>query len=573
MRVSRFLLSTVRETPAEAETISHQLMLRAGMIRKLAAGIYTWLPLGLRALRKVENIVREEMNRAGAQEVLMPAVQPAELWQESGRWDQYGPELLRMVDRHKRDFCFGPTHEEVITDLIRREIKSYRQLPANFYQIQMKFRDEIRPRFGVMRAREFLMKDAYSFHVSEASLAETYRAMHETYSRIFRRVGLEFRPVAADTGAIGGSHSHEFHVLADSGEDAIAICPKCDYAANVEMAQALPPMGKRPAPGQPMQTVDTPGKHSIEEVSQFLKVDPKKTIKTLLVKGTGGVIALVLRGDHELNEVKAAKLPQVVKPLVFVTPGEVELAAGCEPGSIGPVGLKIPVIADESAARLADFVCGANVNGKHLVNVNWGRDAAEPVVTDLRKAVDGDPCPDSGQGKCNGVLSIRRGIEVGHIFQLGTKYSEAMQATVLDEAGKSVTMLMGCYGIGVSRVVAATIEQNHDDNGIIWSDAIAPFQIALVPIGYGKSEKVRETIDKLYSELVHAGFDVLLDDRDERPGVIFADMDLIGIPHRLVLGDKGLAKGVIEYKGRKDKQVREVPLGEIVRTLRETIKI
>jgi prolyl-tRNA synthetase len=572
MRVSRFLLSTIRETPAEAETISHQLMLRAGMIRKLAAGIYTWLPLGLRALRKVENIVREEMNRAGAQEVLMPAMQPAELWQESGRWDQYGPELLRLTDRHKRDFCLGPTHEEVITDLIRREIKSYRQLPANFYQIQMKFRDEIRPRFGVMRAREFLMKDAYSFHVSEASLAETYRAMHETYSRIFRRVGLEFRPVAADTGAIGGSNSHEFHVLADSGEDAIAICPKCDYAANVEMAQALPPMGKRPAPGKALQTVDTPGKHSIEEVSQFLKVDPKQTIKTLLVKGTGGVIALVLRGDHELNEVKAVKLPQVVKPLVFVTPGEVELAAGCEPGSIGPVGMKIPVIADESATRLGDFVCGANVNGKHLINVNWGRDAAEPIVADLRKVVDGDPCPASDQAECSGTLSIRRGIEVGHIFQLGTKYSEAMQATVLDEAGMSVTMLMGCYGIGVSRVVAATIEQNHDDNGIIWPDAIAPFQIALVPIGYNKSPAVRETVDRLYGELVHAGFDVLLDDRDERPGVIFADMDLIGIPHRLVLGDKGLAKGVIEYKGRKDKQVREVPLGEIVRTLRETIK-
>ena len=573
MRVSRYLLSTIRETPAEAETVSHQLMLRAGMIRKLAAGIYTWLPLGLRALRKVENIVREEMNRAGAQEMLMPAVQPAELWQESGRWDQYGPELLRLNDRHKRDFCFGPTHEEVITDLIRREIKSYRQLPANFYQIQMKFRDEIRPRFGVMRAREFLMKDAYSFHVSESSLAETYQAMHEAYSRIFRRVGLEFRPVAADSGAIGGSHSHEFHVLADSGEDAIAICAKCDYAANVETAQALPPMGKRPAPAKAMQTVDTPGQHSIEEVSRYLKVDPRQTVKTLLVKGTGGVIALVLRGDHELNEVKTAKLPQVVKPLVFVTPGEVELAAGCEPGSIGPAGLKIPVIADESAARLADFVCGANVNGKHLINVNWGRDVAEPIVADLRKVIDGDPCPDSGKGECGGTLSIRRGIEVGHIFQLGTKYSEAMQATVLDEAGKSVTMLMGCYGIGVSRVVAAAIEQNYDDNGIIWPDAIAPFQIALVPIGYGKSEKVRETTDKLYSELVHVGFDVLLDDRDERPGVIFADMDLIGIPHRLVLGDKGLAKGMIEYKGRKEKQASEVPLGEIVRKIRETIKL
>jgi len=572
MRVSRFLLSTVRETPAEAETISHQLMLRAGMIRKLAAGIYTWLPLGLRVLRKVENIVREEMNHAGAQELLMPAVQPAELWQESGRWDQYGPELLRLKDRHQREFCFGPTHEEVITDLIRREVKSYRQLPANFYQIQMKFRDEIRPRFGVMRAREFLMKDAYSFHIDAASLRETYQVMHEAYSRIFRRVGLEFRPVVADTGAIGGSRSHEFHVLADSGEDAIAICSHCDYAANVELAQALPPLGKRQAPGQPMQTVDTPGQHTIEEVSKFLKVDPKQTVKTLLVKGTGGVIALVVRGDHELNEVKAAKLPQVMKPLVFVTPGEVELAAGCEPGSIGPVGLKIPVIADESAARLADFVCGANVNGKHLVNVNWARDAAEPIVADLRKVVEGDPCPDSGQAQCGGTLSIRRGIEVGHIFELGTKYSEAMQATVLDEAGKSVIMPMGCYGIGVSRVVAAAIEQNHDDNGIIWPDAIAPFQITLVPIGYNKSDKVRETINQLYSELVHAGFEVLLDDRDERPGVIFADMDLIGIPHRLVIGEKGLTKGTIEYKGRRDTAARELPLGEIERTLRETIK-
>ncbi|MBI3545939.1 MAG: proline--tRNA ligase [Gammaproteobacteria bacterium] len=573
MRVSRFLLSTVRETPAEAETISHQLMLRAGMIRKLAAGIYTWLPLGLRVLRKVEKIVREEMNRAGAQEVLMPAIQPAELWQESGRWDQYGPELLRLTDRHKRDFCFGPTHEEVITDLIRREIKSYRQLPANFYQIQMKFRDEIRPRFGVMRAREFLMKDAYSFHIDAASLEETYQQMHAAYSQIFQRVGLEFRPVAADTGSIGGSKSHEFHVLADSGEDAIAICSKCQYAANVELAQALPPMGKRAAPGKPMQTLDTPGQHSIEQVSKFLKVDPKQTLKTLLVKGTGGVIALVLRGDHELNEIKAAKLPQVVKPLVFVTPGEVELAAGCEPGSIGPVGLKIPVIADESAARLADFVCGANVSGKHLINVNWGRDAAEPIVMDIRKVVDGDPCPDASASQCSGVLSIRRGIEVGHIFQLGTKYSEAMQATVLDEAGQNVVMPMGCYGIGVSRVVAAAIEQNHDTNGILWPDSIAPFHLALVPIGYRKSAAVRETIDRLYAELTQAGFEVLLDDRDERPGVIFADMDLTGIPHRLVLGEKGLAKGMIEYKGRRDKQVRELPLEKILETMRENIKL
>ena len=572
MRVSRFLLSTVRETPAEAETISHQLMLRAGMIRKLAAGVYSWLPLGLRVLRKVEGVVREEMNRAGAQEVLMPAVQPAELWQESGRWEKYGPELLRLKDRHQREFCIGPTHEEVITDLMRREIKSYRQLPANFYQIQMKFRDEIRPRFGVMRAREFLMKDAYSFHADESSLRETYKVMHDTYTRIFRRVGLEFRPVAADTGSIGGSASHEFHVLADSGEDHIAICNKCEYAANVELAQALPPVGKRVAGTKPMQTVDTPGRHTIEDVSQFLKVNPQQTLKTLLVKGTGGVIALVLRGDHELNVIKAEKLPQVAKPLMFVTPGEVELAAGCEPGSIGPVGLKITVIADESAARLSDFVCGANLNGKHLVNVNWTRDLPEPIVADIRNVLVGDPCPNSQEQKCQGALTLTRGIEVGHIFQLGTRYSESMQATVLNEAGNSVLMPMGCYGIGVSRVVAAAIEQNHDNNGIIWPDSIAPFHIALVPIGYRKSDKVRDTVDKLYSELVHAGYDVLLDDRDERPGVIFADMDLIGIPHRIVIGDKGIAKGVAEYKGRRDAAPREIALDDIASEIGQLVR-
>ncbi|HJW82150.1 MAG TPA: proline--tRNA ligase [Acidiferrobacterales bacterium] len=572
MRVSRFLLSTVRETPAEAETISHQLMLRAGMIRKLAAGVYSWLPLGLRVLRKVEGIVREEMNRAGAQEVLMPAVQPAELWQESGRWEKYGPELLRLKDRHQREFCIGPTHEEVITDLMRREIKSYRQLPANFYQIQMKFRDEIRPRFGVMRAREFLMKDAYSFHADEASLRETYDVMHATYTRIFQRVGLEFRPVAADTGSIGGNASHEFHVLADSGEDSIAICDQCQYAANVELAQALPPVGKRAAGTKPMQTVDTPGQHTIEDVSRFLKVNPQQTLKTLLVKGTGGVIALVLRGDHELNVIKAEKLPQVAKPLMFVTPGEVELAAGCEPGSIGPVGLKITVIADESAARLSDFVCGANLNDRHLINVNWTRDLPEPIVADIRNVLVGDPCPNSQEKKCQGALTLTRGIEVGHIFQLGTRYSEAMQATVLNEAGNSVLMPMGCYGIGVSRVVAATIEQNHDHNGIIWPDSIAPFHIALVPIGYRKSDKVRETVDKLYSELVHAGYDVLLDDRDERPGVIFADMDLIGIPHRIVIGDKGLAKGVAEYKGRRDAAAREIALGEVANEIGRMVR-
>jgi prolyl-tRNA synthetase len=568
MRVSKFLLSTVRETPADAETISHKLMLRAGMIRKLAAGIYNWLPLGLRVLRKVEAVVRDEMNRAGAQEVLMPAVQPAELWQESGRWEQYGPELLRIKDRHQRDFCFGPTHEEVITDLVRREIKSYRQLPANFYQIQMKFRDEIRPRFGVMRAREFLMKDAYSFHTTEESLKDTYKVMHATYSRIFERVGLEFRPVAADTGSIGGAVSHEFHVLADSGEDAIAICNKCDYAANVELAKALAP-GQRAAAGKPMQTVDTPNQRTIEDVSKFLKLDPKQTVKTLLVKGVSGPVALILRGDHELNEIKAAKLPQIAKPFAFLTPAEVEQATGVAPGSIGPVGLKVSTLVDEAAAKLADFVAGANVNDKHHINVNWGRDLPEPTVADLRKVVDGDPCPADA---CSGTLTIRRGVEVGHIFQLGTKYSQAMQATVLDESGKAVVMPMGCYGIGVSRVVAAAIEQNHDDNGIVWPDAIAPFHIALVPIGYYKSEKVKETVDKLYADLANEGYDVLMDDRDERPGVIFSDMDLIGIPHRLVIGDKGLAKGVAEYKGRRDKQPTEIPLANVVTELRNRIK-
>ena len=572
MRTSKLLLATVKETPADAEVISHQLMLRAGMIRKLAAGLYTWLPMGLRVLHKVERIVRQEMDRAGAQEVLMPAVQPAELWQESTRWEQYGPELLRMQDRHKRDFCFGPTHEEVITDLIRREIKSYRQLPANFYQIQTKFRDEVRPRFGIMRAREFLMKDAYSFHINEASLLETYQAMHETYSRIFSRIGLEFRAVAADTGAIGGRASHEFHVLADSGEDGIAICKTCQYAANVELAQALPPVGKRPDAVTAMNEVATPGKHSIDDVSKFLKLQPAQTVKTLLVRGTGGVVALVLRGDHELNVVKAQKLPQVAKPLEFVTAGEVESEAGCEPGSIGPVGLKIPVIADESAARLSDFVCGANENGKHLRNVNWGRDCPEPIVADIRNVVESDPCPHSQTDGCTGTLIIRRGIEVGHIFQLGTKYSETMKATCLDETGQQVVMPMGCYGIGVSRVVAAAIEQNNDDRGIIWPDAIAPYTVAIVPIGYQKSEVVREAVDRLFHELTSSGIDTLLDDRDERPGVMFSDMDLIGIPHRLVIGEKGLAKGVVEYKGRRDKTPMEFPLTDAIAQLRERLR-
>ncbi len=564
MRTSRYLLATLKEDPSDAEIASHRLMLRAGMIRKLAAGIYDWLPLGLRVLRKVEAIVREEMDRAGAQEVLLPAVQPAELWQASGRWDQYGPELLRLRDRHRREFCFGPTHEEIITDLIRREIRSYRQLPANFYQIQTKFRDEIRPRFGVMRAREFLMKDAYSFHLDAASLEETYQIMHATYARLFTRLGLEFRAVEADTGAIGGSTSHEFHVLADSGEDRIAQCDRCDYAANVELAPALPPVGKRRPPGAAMEGVDTPGAGRIDEVAAFLGLPPERMVKTLLVNGVGGAVALVLRGDHELNLVKAEKLPQVAKPLRFVSEEEIRLIAGCAPGAIGPVGLSIPVIADESAARLDDFVCGANQDGRHLLHVNWGRDLPEPEVADLRDVVDGDPCP-----RCEGRLALRRGIEVGHIFQLGTKYSEALGATCLDEHGNSIPLTMGCYGIGVSRIVAAAIEQHHDDAGIRWPRPIAPFAVAIVPIGLHKSAQVAEAAETVYKSLWEAGFDVLLDDRDERPGVMFADMDLIGIPHRLVIGARGLAKGLIEYKARDRDQALELPPDEIVAWLKE----
>ncbi|MFU8836807.1 MAG: proline--tRNA ligase [Thiohalomonadaceae bacterium] len=561
MRSSQYLIATLKETPADAEVVSHQLMLRAGMIRKLAAGLYTWLPMGLRVLRKVEAIVREEMDRAGAQEVLMPAVQPAELWQESGRWDTMGPEMLRLTDRHQREFCFGPTHEEIITDLCRNELHSYRQLPANFYQIQTKFRDERRPRFGVMRAREFLMKDAYSFHLDDASLQQTYAVMHAAYCRIFSRLGLDFRPVLADTGAIGGSGSHEFHVLADSGEDAIAFSTESDYAANVEKAEALAPQGPRPGPGKPMTVVETPGQHSIEEVSRFLGVAPQQILKTLIVHAADaegnleGVIALLLRGDHELNTIKAEKLPGVFSPLSMASDEEIRAAIGCEPGSIGPLGIGIPLIADRDAALLADFVCGANENGKHLNGVNWGRDLPEPQVADLRNVVEGDASPD---GK--GLLTIKRGIEVGHIFQLGSKYSQAMNATVLDENGKAVTMTMGCYGIGVSRVVAAAIEQNHDDKGIIWPTGIAPFQIALLPMNMQKSEAVRETTEGLYRELSEAGYEVLFDDRGERPGVMFADMELIGIPHRLVIGERGLKEGVVEYKGRGDAENQNIPL-------------
>ncbi len=559
MRTSQFLLSTLKETPADAEIISHQLMLRSGMIRRVAAGVYNWLPLGLRVLRKLEVIIREEMDRAGCQELLMPAIQPAELWKESGRWDEYGPELLRLTDRHQREFCFGPTHEEVITDLIRREIRSYRQLPAIFYQIQTKFRDEIRPRFGVMRAREFLMKDAYSFHSDSESLDDTYRIMHEAYARIFSRLELEFRPVEADSGAIGGNASHEFHVLADTGEDALATCSECDYAANVEQAPALPPIGKRPEPTLNMKAIDTPGQHSIDQVSTFLGINADQTIKTLLVHGSEGPVALVLRGDHELNEVKAEKLPMVLKPLTLLSAEEVKQAAGCAPGSIGPSGLDIPVIADESALRLADFVCGANVDGKHLTGVNWGRDLPEAELADLRNVVEGDPCP-----RCNGTLSIRRGIEVGHIFKLGTKYSESMNATCLDANGKAVVMPMGCYGIGVSRVVAAAIEQSHDEKGIIWPQSIAPFDVVLVPIGYHKSEQVAKACDDLYTKLSDIGINVLLDDRNERPGVMFADMELIGIPHRIVIGERGLENSVFEYKSRRLDETQDVPIADII---------
>ena len=559
MRVSQFPLFTLKETPSDAEVISHQLMLRSGMIRKLAAGIYTWLPLGLRVLRKVENIVREEMNRAGALEVLMPAVQPAELWQETGRWQQYGPELLRMHDRHQREFCLGPTHEEVITDLARNEIKSYKQLPLNFYQIQSKFRDEIRPRFGIMRGREFLMKDAYSFHLNEASLQDTYNDMFETYTNIFTRVGVDFRPVEADTGSIGGNTSHEFHVLAESGEDAIAFSDQGDYAANVELAPALPPVEQRPQATQELKQVATPDQHSIEAVCDLLKVSADQTVKTLIVAGTdSGLVALVLRGDHTLNSLKAEKMPEVAEPLRFATEEEIKQQLPCGTGSLGPVNLDIPVLVDHSAAVLADFVCGANQDGYHYTGCNWERDLPEANTTDLRNVVAGDPSPDGV-----GHLSIRRGIEVGHIFQLGQKYSQALNAIVLDENGKSATMTMGCYGIGVSRVVAAAIEQHHDDNGIIWPDSIAPFQIALLPLNMKKSDSVREATDLLYASLTQAGYEVLLDDREVRPGVMFADMELIGIPHRLVIGDRSLKQGEVEYKGRCDSDSIQIKLDNI----------
>lgn len=568
MRASRYLIATQKETPADAEIISHQMMLRAGMIRKLAAGLYSWLPMGLRVLRKVERIVREEMDKSGAQEVLMPAVQPAELWQESGRWEQYGGELLRMNDRHGRDFCFGPTHEEVITDLIRNELKSYKELPANFYQIQTKFRDERRPRFGVMRAREFIMKDAYSFHVNAESLNETYQVMHRTYCAIFDRLGLDYRPVEADSGAIGGSASHEFHVLASSGEDAIVFSTDSDYAANIEKAEAIAPAGDRLAPSQEMTEVATPDQRTIEAVASFLNVDASATVKTLMVKaeedenGNSGLVALVLRGDHTLNDIKAEQLEGVAEPLTMATDEEIEQAINCRAGSIGPVTLPVPVIVDRSAAHLADFVCGANKEGYHLTGVNWERDVPLARVEDLRNVIEGDPSPDG-----HGTLEIRRGIEVGHIFKLGNKYSKAMNATVLDENGKSAILEMGCYGIGVSRIVAASIEQNHDDKGIIWPEAIAPFEVAIVTLNAHKSPAVMEAGDKLYQQLRQAGFDILLDDRNERPGVKFADMELIGIPHRFVISERGLAAETLEYKGRRDEDKQDVPLTDILHFL------
>jgi len=565
MRTSQYLLSTLKETPSDAEVISHQLMLRAGMIRKLASGLYNWLPTGLRVLKKVENIVREEMNNAGAIEVSMPVVQPAELWEESGRWEQYGPELCRLTDRHSRPFVLGPTHEEVITNLVRYEVNSYKQLPLNLFQIQTKFRDEVRPRFGVMRGREFLMKDAYSFHIDKASLVDTYGKMHAAYCAAFSRMGLDFRPVQADTGSIGGTGSHEFQVLADSGEDLIAFSTGSDYAANIEMAEALAPAGERPAATAALTTVDTPNVHTIDEVAAFFQVAPSQIAKTLLVLGEEddkqqqAVIALVLRGDHELNDVKAEKLPGVAKPLTFANDEQIKAAAGCDAGSIGPKGFTGRIIVDRAAAHLADFICGANETGKHLTGANWDRDISGYEVADLRNVVEGDPSP-CGQG----TLLLKRGIEVGHIFQLGTKYSEAMKATVLNEGGKSTVMEMGCYGIGVSRVVAAAIEQNYDDAGIIWPDAIAPFEVAIIPMNMHKSHRVAELAERFYSELKAAGVDVLFDDRKERPGVMFADMELIGIPYAIVIGERGIDSGIVEYKERRGSEKREVAIGEVV---------
>lgn len=565
MLMSQFLLATLKETPADAEVVSHQLMLRSGMIRKVASGLYTWLPLGLRVLRKVEKVVREEMQRINAQELLMPAVQPAELWQESGRWEQYGPELLRMNDRHDREFCFGPTHEEIITDIARREIRSYKQLPMIFFQIQTKFRDEIRPRFGVMRAREFLMKDAYSFHAEDASLHETYQHIYDAYTKIFTRLGLKFRAVLADSGSIGGNFSHEFHVLAESGEDLIAFSDGSDYAANVERAEPFVSDMQAPAATADMEKFATPGLRTIKALKDEMSLAPEKGVKTLIVKGASEaapLVALILRGDHDLNELKAEKFAEVAAPLEFVEDADIKAAIGAAPGSLGPVNLSIPMIIDRDAAALNDFVCGANEDDFHFKNVNWGRDVALGQVADLRNVVAGDKSPD-GQGE----LQFARGIEVGHIFQLGDKYSEPMKATVLNDGGKSVTLKMGCYGIGVSRIVAAAIEQNHDENGINWPAAMAPFDVAIIPLQMHKSYRVRELAEKLYQELSAQGLDVLFDDRKERPGVMFANMDLIGVPKHIIIGERGIDKGIVEIKCRRSGEKHEWPIDEVVQRL------
>ncbi|OHY54912.1 proline--tRNA ligase [Shewanella algae] len=562
MRVSQYLLSTQKENPANAEIVSHQLMLRAGMIRRNASGLYSWLPSGLRVLRKVEAIVREEMNKAGAIEILMPMVQPGDLWVETGRWDKFGPELLRFVDRHNRDFVLGPTHEEVITDLVRKEVSSYKQLPLTLYQIQTKFRDEVRPRFGVMRSREFLMKDAYSFHLDQQTMDDTYQAMYTAYSNILSRMGLAFRPVLADTGSIGGSMSHEFHVLANSGEDLIAYSNGSDYAANIEKAETPLPTTERAAPTQEMTLVDTPNAKTIDELVEQFDLDITKTVKTLIVKGAteeAPLVALIVRGDHELNEVKADKLELVAAPLEFASEAEIRDALGAGPGSLGPVGLTIPVVIDHSVAVMSDFAAGANLDDKHYFGINWERDLPLASAADIRNVVEGETTPD---GK--GTYAFARGIEVGHIFQLGTNYSAAMNATVLDENGKSQTLLMGCYGVGVSRIVAAAIEQNHDDRGIIWPEAIAPFTVGILPMNMHKSHRVTDTAEQLYKELTDAGIEVLFDDRKERPGVMFADMELLGLPHTIVIGDRNLDAGVYEYKNRRTGEKQEVPIAEIV---------
>ena len=560
MRTSNLLISTQREAPAEAETVSHRLMLRAGMVRQLASGIYTWLPIGLRVLRKVENIVREEMNRTGAQEILMPAVQPAELWQESGRWEKYGPELLRFLDRHDRHFCLGPTHEEIVTEMVRREVRSYKQLPATFYQIQTKFRDEIRPRFGIMRAREFIMKDAYSFHLTEESLQQTYDDMYRSYSRIFDRVGLNYRAVVADSGNIGGDKTHEFHVLADSGEDLIVFSETGSFAANIEMVGLNKPATPRPAGTTPMTKVATPDQHTIQQVTDFMGVPASQCLKTLVVQGVNDtLVALVIRGDHELNKVKVEKLDLVETPLKFASNEQIRKQTGCGTGSLGPVGLTIPVIVDYSAALVADFVCGANQDGFHQTGVNWGRDLPEPQTADIRNICEGEASPDG-----SGPVSLARGIEVGHIFQLGTKYSAAMKVSCQDESGNATTLIMGCYGIGVSRIVAAAIEQNNDERGIIWPAAIAPFAVALVPINMHKSQRLREAVEALHEKLEAAGIEVLLDDRRERPGVMFADMELLGIPYRVVFSEKGLDAGTVEYKGRRDTDSTDIGIDQVL---------